>query len=264
MKGLATLLIAGLLTSVGALAGPLEMSFGGGPTAAALGTVNASIDVVNALITHLNETFAVHPDVAGSVDPLDPMVSGFAFRIGERIWLTDWFGVGAAAEYFASSTETRGAYDGSEVSTIDLALGAKSVSITAGGRAIFLDVGLQLAADAAIGYYYVLFDRAVQFEIPTEYPDVISAVPADGDVRYTGSVLGFEAGLSLSYPVAPWFTLGSSVTYRSTASGAVTDAAGEELDLVGDGTPDAIDLDGITVRLTFSINIDLSPDGEKE
>jgi hypothetical protein len=264
MKGLATLLIAATLTSVAALAGPLEMTFGVGPSAAALGSLNASIDVVNALIEHLNETFDVHPDVSGSVDLLNPMVSGLSFRIGERLWLTEWLGFGAAAEYFSTSTATDGFYEGSETSTIDVALGLRSVGITVGGRATFLDAGLRLAAEGAVGYYYLICDRAVLFEIPTEYPDVLSNVPPDGDARYTGSTFGFEIGLSLVYPVARWFTIGSTVLYRATGPSSVTDAAGAELDLIGDGTPDSIDLDGVTVRLAFSINIDLSPDGEKE
>ena len=264
MKGLATLLIAALLTSATALAGPLEMSFSGGPAAAALGSVNASIEVINAVIAHLNETFADHPDVSGSADLIDPMVSGLSFRIGERFWPIPWFGLGAAVEYYTSSTTGGGTYEGGETSTVDVALAAQSVSLMLGGRATFLDIGLRLAAEGAVGYHYVIFDRAVRFEVPSEYPDVISNVPPEGDARYTGSTFGFELGLSLAYPVASWFVLGSSVTYRSTAPRSLTDASEEELDLVGDGTPDAVDLDGITVRLSFSINIDLSPNGEKE
>jgi len=43
---------------------------------------------------------------------------------------------------------------------------------------------------------------------------------------------------------------------------SVTDSAGSELDLDGDGAFESIDLDGITVRLTVSFNIDLSLNGE--
>jgi hypothetical protein len=262
MKGLATLLIAVCLVSIPMTAGPLEMMFGGGPSATALGDINASISVFNTLITHLNETFAVHPDVSGSIGLLDPMVSGLSFHAGERLWLTDWFGLGATAEYFSASTATLGHYEGSEISTIDVALDVTTVSVTIGGRATFLDAGLRLGAEGAIGYYYVITDRAVVFDVPSEYPDVISGTPPEGDERYTGDTFGFEVGLSLSYTVAPWLSIGSSVSYRAATVGSVTDSAGSELDLDGDGTSESVDLDGITVRLTVSINIDLSLNGE--
>jgi len=264
MKGLASLLIAGILTSVAALAGPLEMTFGAGPSAAALGTLNESIGVINALIGELNETFDVHPDVSGTIDLLDPMGSGISLRAAERLWLTDWLGLGAGVEYFSTSTATQGFYEGSETSTIDIAVDLQSVGVTLGGRLTFLDVGLRLAAEAAAGYYYLICDRSTTFEVPSEYPDVLSSVPPDGAGRYTGGILGFEIGFSISYPIAQWFTIGSTVSYRATGQTSVTDATGAELDLVGDEEPDSIDLDGVTVRLAFSINIDLSPDGEKE
>jgi len=264
MKGLATLLMTLVVISITASAGPLEMSFGGGPSAMSLGSINASIGVFNTLIAHLNETFAVHPDVSGTVDPLDPMVSGLSFRVGERFWLTDWFGLGASAEYFSSSTDTLGYYEGSEISTIQVALDLTTVGLLVGGRATFLDAGLRLAAEGGIGYYYVVSNRAVVFEVPSEYPDVISGVPPEGDERYTGGTFGFELGLSLSYPVARWFSIGSFVSYRAATVSVVTDSVGNELDLDGDGTPEAIDLDGISVRLSLSFNIDLSLNGEKE
>ncbi|MGB2983246.1 MAG: hypothetical protein WBC63_05210 [Candidatus Bipolaricaulia bacterium] len=264
MKGLATLLIAILLLSVAATAGPLEMSFGGGPSAISLGNINASIGVFNTLITHLNETFDIHPDVSGFVEPIDPMVSGLSFHAGERLWLMDWFGLGAAAEYFTSSSATAGQYEGDEVSTIDVSFGMTTFSVTLGGRATFLDAGLRLAAEGAVGYYYVAWDHAVIFEVPSEYPDTISGIPPEGEKRFTGSTFGFEVGLSLSYPIARWFSIGSTVSYRAATVGSVTDQEGSELDLDGDGMPEPVDLDGITVRLTLSINFDLSPYGEKE
>jgi hypothetical protein len=264
MKGLASLLIAGILTSVAALAGPLEMTLGVGPSAAALGTLNDSIGVVNTLIGHLNDTFDVHPDVSGSIDLLDPMGSGMSLHAGERLWLTDWLGLGAGLSYFSTATATAGFYEGSETSTIDIALDMQSVGVTLGGRATFLDVGLRLAADVAAGYYYLICDRAVTFEVPSEYPDVLSNVPPEGEGRYTGSTFGFEIGFSISYPILRWFTIGSTVSYRATGQTATVDTTGTELDLTGDEEPDSIDLNGVTVRLAFSINIDLSPDGEKE
>lgn len=264
MKGLATLLIATLLVGVAANAGPLEISFGGGPNATALADVNASIGVFNTLIEHLNETFEVHPDVSGSVDPIGPMVSGFSFCAGERFWLTDWFGLGATVEYAHSTSSTIGFFEGSNISTIDVALGLTAVSVTLGGRATFLDAGLRLAIDAGVAYSYAILDRAVIFEVPSEYPDTISGVPPDGDDRFTGSTIGFEVGLSLFYPIAEWFIIGSSVSYRTATIDSVANREGVELDLDGDGTPEAIDLDGITVRLSFSLSIDLSINDEKE
>ena len=263
MKGLATLLIAACLVSVPAIAGPLEMLFGGGPSATSLGDINASITVFNTLITELNETFAVHPDVTGSIGLLDPIGSGLSLHAGERLWLTDWFGLGATAEYFSSSTATLGHYEGSEISTIDVALDITTVSLAIGGCATFLDAaGLRLGAEGAIGYYYAITDRAVVFDVPSEYPDVISGTPPEGTERYTGDTFGFKVGLSLSYTVVPWLSIGSSVSYRAATVSSVTDSAGSELDLDGDGTSESVDLDGITVRLTVSFNIDLSLNGE--
>jgi len=264
MKGLATLLIATLLVGAAASAGPLEISFGAGPNATVLADINASIGVFNTLIAHLNETFDVHPDVSGAVDPLDPMVSGLSFCAGERFWLIDWFGVGAAVEYARSTSSTIGFFEGSDISTIDAAFGLTSVSVTLGGRATFLDAGLRLAVDGGVAYTYAIWDGSVLFEIPSEYPDAISGVPPEGESRYTGSTIGFELGLCLSYPIAEWFIIGSSVSYRAATIDSVANREGAQLDLDGDGTPEAIDLDGITVRLTISLNIDLSLNDEKE
>lgn len=264
MKGLAVLLIASIAMSLPATAGSLEISLGGGPAAISLGSLNASIGVFNALITHLNETFETHPDVTGSVAPLDPMVSGLTIQAGERLWFTDWFGLGAAVEYFRTSTGTVGFYEGSEISTIDVALDLAAVSVRLGARATFLDAGLRLAADAAACYHYVISNKAVVFEVPTEYPGTISGVPPSGSGRYTGDAFGFELGLSLVYPIAPWFSLGASIGYRSATVPTITDSAQVALDLDGDGAPEAIDLDGISVRLTVFFGFDLSPNGEKE
>jgi len=264
MKGLATLLIATLLTSFAAMAGPLEISFGGGPTATALADINASIGVFNALISHLNETFDTHPEVSGSVDPLDPMVSGLSFRAAERFWLIDWFGVGASIEYFSAASSTIGFFEGADVSTIDVDLGMRTVSIVLSGAATFVDLGIRLGVEGGVGYYYGIWDRSVVFEVPVEYPDAISGVPPNGEDRFTGSTIGFEVGLSLSYPIAEWFTIGSTVTYRAATINTIANSEGTQLDLDGDGSPEALDLDGITVRLTISLNIDLSLNGEKE
>ncbi|MFC2078231.1 hypothetical protein ACFLTM_05435, partial [Candidatus Bipolaricaulota bacterium] len=143
-------------------------------------------------------------------------------------------------------------------------LGVTAVSALLGARVSFLDAGLRLAAEGGFGYYYVLLDSSTIFEIPVEYPDAISGVPPDEEERFTGSSLGFEVGLNLSYPIAQWLSIGSTVTYRSATVNSVANSAGDELDLDGDGTREPIDLDGITVRLVLSLNIDLSLNGEKE
>ena len=264
MKGLATAVLFIGLTHLVAIAGPLEMSFGGGPSAVSLGAINESIGLSNTLITHLNETFALHPDVEGEVDPVPPIGGGMYLHAAERYWLTDWFALGGYVGYSSASTGTTGFYEGAEISEISVDLAFHSVGGVLGGEATFLDIGLRIGAFGGIGYYYVLLDRKTVFEIPTEYPDVISGVPPEGEGRYTGGSIGFEAGLSLTYPITPWFMIGSRLTYRSARVAELTDAAANVLDLDGDETGESIGLSGLTVQLTVSINIDLSLDGRKE
>jgi len=264
MKGLATALLIIGWASVAACGGPLEMSFGGGPSLISLDAINESIGLFNALIEHLNETFAVHPDVSGSVD-LAPSIGGGLYLQGaERYWVTDWFAFGGHVGYSRASTATTGFYEGAEVSEITIDLAFQAVGGAFGAEATFVDVGLRLGAFGGIGYYYVLFDRTTVFEIPSEYPDIIAGVPPEAEARYTGGSIGFEAGLSLSYPVADWFTIGSRVTYRSARISELTDDLANILDLDGDGVGEPISLSGLTVQLTVSINIDLSLDGRKE
>jgi hypothetical protein len=263
MKGLATGLLAILLIGAAAIAGSLDMAIGGGPAAISLKEINVSIGVNNTVIDLLNETFAVHPDVSGSVGKLDPMSSGFTFCAEERYWLTDWFALGGKFEYLRSSSSVSGEYHGSDVSTIDIALGLNGVGVVFGGRAVFLNMGLVLAAEAGVGYYYTMFDRSVVFEIPSEYPDVISVVPPEGTGRYTGGTFGLELGISLFYPLTRWFSIGSSISYRSGSVGRVVDREGEGLDLDGDGMTEGINLDGISVQVTFSVSINLSLIEEK-
>jgi hypothetical protein len=264
MKGLATALLFVGLIHLTAMAGPLEISFGGGPSAVSLDAINESIELFNALITHLNETFAVHPDVEGSVDPVSPIGGGMALYAAERYWLTDWFALGGHVGYSRASTATIGFYEGSEISEIGVDLAFHSVGGVIGGEATFLDAGLRLGAFGGIGYYYVILDRRTVFEIPTEYPDIIAGVPPEGEGRFTGGSVGFEAGFSLTYPVAPWFMIGSRLTYRSARIAELTDATADVLDLDGDEIGESISLSGLTVQLTVSINIDLSLDGRKE
>jgi hypothetical protein len=264
MKGLAVALLATLLAGAGAVAGPLEISFGGGPAATSLDDINASIGVFTQLIAHLNETFAVHPDVSGSVGELQSMVSGFSFHVAERYWLIDWFGLGAQFEYTRSSSAVAGFFEGSEISTIDVALDLDAVGAVVGGCATFLDAGLLLSAEIGVGYYYAIVNRSVVFEIPPEYPDVISGVPPEGEGRYGGGALGLEIGLSLTYPITRWLAVGSVLSYRSATVNSVADPQGTELDLDGDGIRESVNLSGVTVQLTFSLSIDLSPDERKE
>lgn len=264
MKGLASVLIATLILSVTAAAGPLEFAFGAGPSAFSLSTMNASVGVFNALITHLNETVDVHPDLSGTVELLAPLSSGISLYAGERFWLTDWLGLGASIDYFRTSTATLGHYQGAEVSTIDVNVDMTSVGVLLGARATFVDLGLRLSADAAAGYFLAVSNRSVTFEIPAEYPDVISGVPPDGTGRYSGGAFGFELGLSLSYPIAEWFAIGTTVAYRSAHVPTLLDSAGVELDIDGDGQPEPAELGGITVRLTFSLSIDLGLGEDKE
>ena len=264
MKGLAAALLFVGLIHLATIAGPLEMSFGGGPSATSLDAINESIGLFNTLITHLNETFAVHPDVTGAVNPVPPIGGGMYFQAAERYWLTDWFALGGHVGYSRASTATSGFYEGAEVSEINVDLAFHSVGGVLEGVATFLDMGLRLGAFGGIGFYYVILDRKTVFEIPTEYTDIIAGVPPEGEGRYTGGSIGFEAGFSLTYPVAPWFMIGSRLTYRSAKIAELTDEAANVLDLDGDETGESIGLSGLTVQLTVSINIDLSLDGRKE
>lgn len=264
MKGLAAVGLVVWLVSAAAIAGPLEMTIGAGPQAASLQEINSAIGVVNALVVLLNETFVVHPGVEGTVGQMPPMSSGFGFSAAERYFLTNWFAVGAQLDYGSYESSLTGQYQGSALSTIDVALGLKTLGILIGGRATFVDVGLLLGAQAGVGYYYTALDSAVVFEVPVEYPEAISRVPPEGAARYTAGTFGFEVGLSLSYPLTSWLTIGSVVTYRSASANNLADAQGNGLDLDGDGVSESIDLSGISVQFMFSLNIDLSFDERKE
>jgi len=264
MKGLASALIAALLLSATAVAGTLEFSFGGGPSAISLSEINASIGVFNALIEHLNETVDVHPDVTGAVALLPPMTSGLSLSAVERYWFLDWIGLGASIAYLRTSTSTLGHYEGADVSTIDISVDFSNVNILLGGRITFLDMGLRLSADIAAGYALAIAHRDVTFEIPEEYPDVLSGVPEAGTGRYSGGAFGLEVGLDLSYPIADWFGIGATVAYRSARVPTLSDGSGAELDFDSDGRSEPAELGGITVRLTFSLSLDLGLDGDKE
>jgi len=263
MKGLASVLVT-LLLSWTALAGPLELSISGGPAVTSLNDINAAIDVFNRLITALNDTLDVIPGVLGGhVKPLASMITGIVLCASERYWVADWIAFGGRFEYSRLATSTRGQYLGAETSTIDVSAALHNLSILVGSRVQFLDVGLRLSGDVAVGYFYSTFDHAVVFEIPSEYPYAISGVPPEGEGRHAGGTFGLEAGLSMSYPIVDGFSIEVLLAYRSATIPVLTDAGGQSLDFDGNGTPESATLDGLSVQVGFSLAIDLSLDGEK-
>jgi len=264
MKGLATALSAVWLLSIACYAGSLEMSIGGGPSVISLGEINNSIGVFNALITHLNDTFSIHPDVSGSVAPLDDLGTSVSFSAVERYRLTRWLALGGSVDYARSRSETRGFYQGAEASEVAIDLTFQAIDAVVGGTVTFLDFGIQLGITGGIGYHHAMVDHSVVFQVPEEYPDVIAGLPPEGAGRHTGGTIGFDAGLSLTYPIASWFIAGADVIYRSARIASLTDASDSAFDLDGDGTAESVDLSGLLVRFTFTIRIDLSLDGEKE
>jgi hypothetical protein len=262
MKGPVAVLVVVLLSGA-AWAGPLELSLSAGPAATSLNDINAAIIFVNTLITLLNETLAVIPGVSGSVDTLAPMTSGLALRASERYWAADWIAFGGRFEYTSLATSTRGQYQGAEISTIDVSLAFRELSFLIGARAQFLNAELRLAGDIAGGYFYATCDRAVTFEIPSEYPDAISGAPQASEGRYSGGTLGLEAGLSLSYVIADGLCFEALLSYRSATVPELIDPAGQALDLDANDAPESATLDGLSVEVGFSLAIDLSLDGEK-
>ena len=264
MKGLASVLLVLVLSGMTAIAGPLELGFGVGPSFTSLDSFNESIGVFNALFEHLNETFGVHPDVSGTIAPMSTMGKGLYLSAAENYRLTDWFALGAHVEYMRSSSSTVGFYQGSEISQIDVSYGSHVLGAVLGGDITFVDLGLRLGANAGVGYFYTILDRNVIFQIPAEYPDTIAGVPPEGEGRYTGGAFGLEAGITLSYPIFEWFTIGTKVIYRTAEIGSLSTSQGVEMDLNGDGKGESVNLSGLAVQFTFSINIDLSLDGGKE
>lgn len=264
MKGLASVLIGLLLLSITGIAGPLELGLGVGPSFTSLDSFNESIGVFNVLIEHLNETFDVHPDVSGTVVPMPTMGTGMVLSASEQYRITDWFAFGAHVEYSGSSSSTTGFYQGSDISQIDVAYDAHVLGIVLGADVTFVDVGLRLGAIGGVGYYHTILDRKVVFEIPSEYPDVVAGLPPEGEGRYTGGAFGLEAGITLSYPLLDWLTVGTRVIYHTAEVDSLQTPQGIGLDLDGDGQNESVNLTGLAVQFTFSINIDLSLDGGKE
>lgn len=264
MKGLATALLLVGLIHLATIAGTLEMSLGGGPSAISLNAINDFITLANTWIEDLNETSSVLPNLTGEVDPVPPIRGGMYLQGAERYWPTDRLAFGGHVGYSRASTSTTGFYEGVEVSEITVDLAFHSVGGWLGGEATFLDIGLRLGAFGGIGYYYAILDRKTVFEIPAEYQEIPVGVPPDGEGRYTGGSIGFEAGFSLTYPVAPWFLIGSRLTYRSAEIARLANETADVLDLDGDEAGEPISLSALTVQLSISINIDLSPNGRKE
>ena len=264
MKWLASVLLVLLMLSITGIAGPLEMGFGIGPSFTSLDSLNDSIGVFNALIDHLNETVDVHPDLSGTVVPMPTMGTGMYLSASEHYRLLDWFALGAHVEYMGSSSTTIGFYQGSEISQIDVAYDSHVLGAILGGEVTFVDLGLRLGAIAGAGYFHTIVDRKVVFQIPAEYPDAIAGLPPEGEGRYTGGAFGLEAGISLSYPIFKWFTIGTEVVYRTAEVKSLKTSQGIGMDLDGDGQNDALNLSGLAVQFTFAINIDLSLDGGKE
>lgn len=264
MKGLATISAILILCGATLAAGPVEVTLNGGLSAVSLDEINAVITQFNTLIVLLNETFEALPDVEGSVETIGRIGSGIALQVGERFLLTERLALGGTLDVFHTSASTAGTYTSSETSDISIALTCTDVGLVIGGRYDFLNAGLILSADIGIGYYYGTFRQAITFQVPPEFPDTIAGLPPEGAARYSGFAPALEAGLGLCFPLADWFKIGSNVSYRFLTFTEMTDGQGNSLDLDGNGTPERIDLGGITVELAFVILIDLSPDGGKE
>ncbi len=264
MKGLASVLGILILSGWAALAGPLELSFGAGLGAVSFTSFNGIIESWNGVLDELNEYFLVDPEVSGSVPNLTKLSTSLAFQAAEWYWILDWLALGARFEYETATTATSGAYVGGKTSVVNISLECQTLGILAAARVAILDIGVRLSADAGLGYYRGTLDHAVIFQVPSEYPKALSGLPPEGSDRHAGSTVGFAAQLTLDIPVLKDFRLGAAVGYRTAVIGTLTNAAGNALDLDGDEIPDEANVSAINVRLTISLDIDLSLDGEKE
>lgn len=254
MKGLVTVTVITLLWGTVAIAGSLEFFAGAGPSAAALGGINEGIDVVNVIIGDLNGD----PRFDGDVPTLSHLGSGLAYSAGERYWITDRFALGGELTYFKSTASTSGSYNtSSEVSNIALNLQCQSIGLLIGGKFTFLDLGLRLAIDLGVGYYYSGFNTDITFEMPSAYNPINIQLPA-GKGHYNGSSLGIEGGISLSFPITEWLNVGTEVLYRSLTVQRLADGDGNGFDFDGDGTAEVADFSGITVRFNIAVDINLS------
>ena len=264
MKRLASVLLLIVFSGITGIAGPLELGFGGGPSFTLLDSFNESIEAFNVGIGELNQASDDLPTIEGTVALMPSMGTGLSLSAVEQYRLTDWFAVGVHLEYVGSASSTTGSYEGSETSQIDVSYRSHVLGAVLGGDITFVDVGLRLGATGGVGYFYTILDRNAVFQIPSEYPRVIVGLPPEGEGRFTGGAFGLEAGITLTYPIFNWFTVGTRVTYRTAEIGSLKTTQGVELDLNGDGQAESVNLSGIAVQFTFSINIDLSLDGGKE
>lgn len=255
MKGLVTVTVITLLWGTVAIAGPLEFFAGAGPSAAALGSINEGINVVNVIIKDLNSD----PRYNGDVPRLPNLGSGLEYSAGERYWVTDNFALGGELTYFKSTSATAGTYtvSSSEVSTEAINLQCQSIGLLVGGRFTFLDIGLRLAVDLGVGYYYSGFNTNITFEMPSTYNPINIHLPS-GKGHYNGASLGIEGGVSLSFKLLDWLNVGTSVLYRSLTVQHLADADGNGFDFDGDGTAEVADFSGITVQFTIALDINLS------
>jgi len=256
MKGLVTVTVITLLCGTVAFSGTLEFHAGAGPSAAALGSINAGIDVVNIITGDLN----TDPRFDGEVPMLPHMGSGLAYSAGERYWITGNLALGGEVSYFKSASSTSGSYSttgSSEVSNVAIDLQCQSVGVLIGGQFVFLDVGLRLAANLGVGYYYSGFNSSITFEMPSAYHP-INIHLSSGDGHYNGSSLGIEGGVSLSFPLADWINVGAGLSYRSLTVQHLSDSDGTGFDFDGDGTTEVADFSGITVQFNIALDINLS------
>ena len=254
MKGLVTVTVITLLCGTVAFSGTLEFHAGAGPSAAALGSINAGIDVVNIIIGELN----TDPRFDAEVSMLPYLGSGLAYSAGERYWITGNLALGGEVSYFKSASSTSGSYSNgsSEVSNVAIDLQCQSVGVLIGGQFVFLDVGLRLAANLGVGYYYSGFNSSITFEMPSDYHLNIHLPSGDG--HYNGSSLGIEGGVFLSFPLADWINVGAGLSYRSLTVQHLSDSDGTGFDFDGDGTTEVADFSGITVRFNIALDINLS------
>ena len=256
MKGLVSVTVITLLWGTVAIAGPLEFFASAGPSAAALGSINEGISVVNIITGDLN----ADPRFEGDVPDLPNLGSGLAYSAGERYWITDRFALGGELTYFKSTSATSGTYetgDSGEISNVSLDLQCQSIGLLIGGRFTFLDFGLRLAVDLGVGYYYSGFNTDITFEMPSDYQPISIQLPS-GQGHYHGSSFGIEGGISLSFPIADWVNVGTSVLYRSLTVQHLADSEGNGFDFDGDGTAEVANFGGITVQFTIALDIDLS------
>jgi hypothetical protein len=260
MKGLAWGVLAVLLFGGTLAAGPLEVTIGAGPGGASFGEINDSIGLINRILQTWNST----PTLTGSVPELDSMQVGMSYLAGEEFWVTPSLALGGKIEAFRAVSSTAGSYTAGEEtsSQVAIALDCHTVGLVVGGHVDIVDFGLRLGLNLGVGYYYSGFKTDITFQMPSGIPP-ISARPAEGKGQYSASSFGIEGGLSLFFPIAEWFAIGSSLEYRWVAAATLADAQGSPLDLDGNGTAETIDLTGIAVTFTVSLRINLSP-GEGE